>query len=219
MRNICYYISINPKHYYKLGIESLTKYCNKHNIDLKEWNTIDSKYRISSYNTQNNIWYQKIATIDDFIKSEYDNYMLVDVDMLFNSDAPNVFDLIEDDFVYQQYAPNTMIDINHEFEVGNGGLFLFNKNVAKSLLPELQSDKIDIKYSADQLNFAKARVRAGIPFKKVEDKWNYTFWSLPKENVVNDLVNDKIYFLHYGNSNISNMDKHLGNQQFKNKVL
>lgn len=36
MKPVCYYIYTNPNSYYKLGISSLQKYCNAHNIDLKK---------------------------------------------------------------------------------------------------------------------------------------------------------------------------------------
>jgi len=218
MKNICYYIYTTPKSYYEIGISSLQKYCNTHNIELRKWDTFNPKYTLDGNHTEKNVWLQKFAIIEDFVNSDYDNMMAVDIDMLFNSEAPNIFELITDDLVYQQYAPNVMIEINNEYEVGNGGLYLFNKKVASTILSEIQPDKLEM-FVCDQKNFAKARIRAHIPFKKVDDKWNYTFWSLPNENVVNELNNNNIYFLHYGNANIHKMDMHLKNETFKNKVL
>ncbi len=223
-KNICYCVKIGDEWYWKYTVPSLRRYCEKHNIEFRVWNKLDNVYATKKYPKKNmKFWLQRFAIINEFAESEYDNVLMVDLDMFFNQDAPNIFNLVKKDSVYQQYAPNVMKNAGFGtrdwdgIEYGNGGLYLMNKNVAKKLVPEITSEKI---YSTcDQKNFAWARLRAGIPFIKIEDRWNYTIWSLNKENLIEKFIKNEIYFIHYGSNNSKVLKEHLRSFEFSSKAF
>lgn len=223
-KNVCYWVQIGDAWYWKHTVPSLRRYCENHGIEFKVWDKLDDFYATKKYPNKNmKFWLQRFAIINAFARSDYDNLLMVDLDMFFNQDAPNIFDLLKEDGVYQQYAPNVMKEAGHGtadwdgVEYGNGGLYLMNKSTARSLVPELVPEKVEP--VGDQKNFAWARVRAKVPFIKIENKWNYTIWSLDKQNLADRFIQNEIYFIHYGSHNLEVMKEHLKNDTFKQKAL
>lgn len=202
-KNVIYYIKLKGKDFFDYTIPSLKQYCEINNIDLKEWNEENFKKKYEIYNKKNgfSIFLQKFAIIEDFLESTYEKLCMVDLDMIFNKNAPNIFDEIKEDKIYQvpiHFEKNKPSEIkNKGMEVGNGGLYLMKKNEARNIVNELQPKKLKKQYH-DQGNFALARKRAGIDFGYLNETWNFPWLKVIKGyNNYKNVKPDDINIIHY----------------------
>jgi hypothetical protein len=92
---------------------SLENYADKIGVDLKiismndfpAYKEID-KYNFSHYQKST---FVKVLFLHEFIKTDYDKFALLDLDMVVSKSAPNIFDYHEDDDFMMQYGFNEAV--------------------------------------------------------------------------------------------------------------
>lgn len=124
------------KTYFEHTIDSWKYYCNKHNIDffVVKNKRADVKY---------SVWHKEF--VFDYIDNNYEKIGIVDFDTMIKWDAPNIFDLYNDEFVgvldqtsisWMNHSQNSYKSAFPQFKdikVGlsehiNGGVLFFTKN-------------------------------------------------------------------------------------------
>jgi len=126
----------NHKTYFDHTIKSWQYYCDKHNIDFKV-------VREKLPNVKYSVWHKEF--VFDYVGDSYEKIGIVDFDTMIRWDAPNIFDLYEDEFVgvldqtsigwmdHSQTAYKTAFPQFKDITVGlsehiNGGVLFFTKN-------------------------------------------------------------------------------------------
>ena len=145
--------------YFEASKECWQSYCKKHNIDFI---VVDKKLP----NVKFCVWHKEF--VFDFIGDKYENIALVDFDTLVHWDAPNFFDLYNDEFCgvleneslfWIQNSLNAFRDNFAELrnveitlsEYINGGVLFFHKS-HKNFFEKLKAFYIQNKPSFDNWN-------------------------------------------------------------------
>lgn len=128
-KNLIYIVAVDGEHttikcteYAQYSIESWKRYCEKYDIDLyvlsnDNIDSIKELYNIPSYEYP--IWYKEYIYK---VGSEYDKIGIVDSDTIISPNAPNIFDLFEED---QFCGVNDLADFNWLFKSIEDRQFLF----------------------------------------------------------------------------------------------
>lgn len=132
--------------YFQHTISSWTYYCKKHNIDF----VVVSK---KLPNVKYSVWHKEF--VFDYVGDDYEKIGVVDFDTMIKWDAPNIFELYDDEFVgvldqnsinwinnsqtaYRNAFPqfkNTHVGLSEHI---NGGVLFFTKN-HKSFFEKLKN--------------------------------------------------------------------------------
>jgi len=124
------------KTYFEWTIKSWEYYCKKYNIHFKV-------LREKLPNVKYSVWHKEF--VFDYVGDSYEKIGIVDFDTMIRWDAPNIFDLYEDEFVgvldqtsiswmdHSQTAYKTAFPEFKDITVGlsehiNGGVLFFTKN-------------------------------------------------------------------------------------------
>ena len=78
------------KNYFEHTIESWKYYCNRYDIDFKI-------VRKKLPNVKYSVWHKEF--VFDFVGDDYEKIGIVDFDTMIRWDAPNIFDLYDNEFV------------------------------------------------------------------------------------------------------------------------
>ncbi len=199
-KNLIYMVAINHdtsqfknsdySEYAKLSWE---KWCSKNNIDFKVINTHDKRYKYPVWNKD---------LIFDLVGDKYDKIGYVDSDTMVKWNAPNPFDLYDDEFCgvidrsslrwilnsiekYSEFYPDTKLNLDHYI---NSGVTFFTKN-HKYIFDNLKelytsnSNKLDeikgVGKVQTLLNFELNKTNT--PIKHLSPQWN--LFSIHKKNM------------------------------------
>lgn len=199
------------KTYFEHTIESWQFYCKKYNIDF---HVIRKKLS----NVKYSVWHKEF--VFDFVGDQYEKIGIVDFDTMIKWDAPNVFDLYDDEFVgvLDQTSISWMANSHSAYKsafpqfkdikVGlsehiNGGVLFFTKH-HKSFFETLKKFYLDNKQILDDWsvpNTGKEQTllnlhlkQANIKVKHLPYAWNTV--GMVKKGLLwhNDKLNDPTPF-------------------------